>query len=434
VFEQFEASFVIAGISIRDEAVISTIESIRAQDTLSWECVLFLAEPPHDSELRSVSRLSPRFRVGIGDPLNPWTQLKSELAINVTPGTQLTANALQLILAHTDEDAALLYGDRTDNVRPDWSPIRYRHDNYFGDVWVVPKPTHRRTKCVRIPAALSVGGRDSFAPIPKAVALSTADSARTIAPKTIDVIIPTAGRAAPTASSARPMILELLESIGTHEGVAYTVVLDVGAPPDVRQELLARADVQLIDFDGAFNFSAKCNLGAISSEADVLFFLNDDMICRSPDWPSEVRKALSYKAVAAVGGLLTDNSGLVQCAGHANTPVPHLFGAGLDPSDPGNRGCLGVEREVGGLSGACLAIKRDVFLTVGGFCEDLPHSYNDVDLGFKLIESGHRLLYSPGIVFFHWESASRNPVVSAEETSFLQERWGRHFESDRYTP
>lgn len=434
MFDRFQASFLVSGRSIRDKALLTTIESIRSQDCLEWECVLFLEEEPHPDELVAVSSRSPRFRFEKGDPWNPWNHLKSDLAINVLVGTELTPNALRNILSASVHDVALMYGDRTGWARPEWSPIRYRNDHYFGDVVVMPQPSPTRTQCVRIPTPLALGERGSFPPVPKAVAMSTAGSARTTGPKTIDVIIPTAGRTPPKTETGRAMVLDLIESLGSHENVALTVVLDNSAPLEVSQELATMPDLRVIPFDKPFNFSKKCNVGAMTSTADVLFFLNDDMICRSQEWPAALRRALSFKSVAAVGGLLIDDAGRVQCAGHGNTPVPHLFGTGLDPDDPENRATLRIEREVGGLSGACLAIHREVFLSVGGFCEDLPFSYNDVDLGFKVMDSGLHLLYSPDICFFHWESASRNPIVSDEESTFIRARWGRLFEVDRFAP
>jgi hypothetical protein len=49
-------------------------------------------------------------------------------------------------------------------------------------------------------------------------------------------------------------------------------------------------------------------------------------------------------------------------------------------------------------------------------CEELPNSYNDVDLGFKLKRLGKKLIYVPSIQFVHFESISRDPMVGEEET------------------
>ena len=70
----------------------------------------------------------------------------------------------------------------------------------------------------------------------------------------------------------------------------------------------------------------------------------------------------------------------------------------------------------------------------GGMCELLPESYNDVDLGFKILESGRTLIFNPEIRFTHFESASRDPKVKPEDFEFIARRWGRYFRNDRFRP
>jgi len=230
------------------------------------------------------------------------------------------------------------------------------------------------------------------------------------------------------------MVLDLVNSLGQHENVRIIAVVDSIAPAIVAEELSRDRNVTVIQFDEQFNFAKKCNQGAAIGDGEIVFFLNDDTISLTPNWPEVIRSALEYKSVAAVGGLLIDRGGRVQCAGHANHPVPHLFGSGLDPEDPNRTSALAFPREVSGLSGACLAVKRTAFEQVGGMCEALPNSYNDVDLSFKLLAQGWSLLYEPTLRFVHFESASREPKVNEQESQLIASRWGRYFDQDPYTP
>jgi GT2 family glycosyltransferase len=230
------------------------------------------------------------------------------------------------------------------------------------------------------------------------------------------------------------MVLDLVDSLGQHDDVRIIAVVDSLAPVTVAHELAQNPIVKLVHFNEEFNFAKKCNQGAAIGESDIVFFLNDDTVSLTSDWPAAIRSALEYESVAAVGGLLVDREGRVQCAGHANHPVPHLFGSGLDPEDPNYASALAFPREVSGLSGACLAVKRSAFEHVGGMCEALPNSYNDVDLGFKLLAQGWSLLYEPNLKFIHFESASREPTVDPFEFELISSRWGRFFERDPFTP
>lgn len=434
MFTKFKGSFVLTGRSIRDQEVLSTVESIRLQDLLDWECLLLLEERPTEHELLALSHHNPRFKIASGEEWNLWDSLKSDLAIHVTAGTCLMSRALRLICSSIHSETLLAYGDSTGVTRPNWSPIRYLTDHYFGDVVAIPRPSAGRRECTRIPEQLSLGGRKSFHRIPAAFQLAEISTARTNKYQNINVVIPTAGFSKPGNNDDRPMITDLLDSLGVHEDVTTTVVLDSFVSTRLRDDILSRPQTSVVSFDEPFNFARKCNLGASAFESDIVFFLNDDMTCLTPDWPSTLRAALSYEAVAAVGGLLVNRDGLVQCAGHANHPVPHLFGVGLDPSDSANFYSVGMPREASGLSGACFAVKHNAFEAVGGMCELLPSSYNDVDLGFKLMESGWSLLYEPALKFVHLESASRDAKVGKHELQLIGSRWGRYFDQDPYTP
>ena len=48
-----------------------------------------------------------------------------------------------------------------------------------------------------------------------------------------------------------------------------------------------------------------------------------------------------------------------------------------------------------------------VYREAGGYSEDFPLNYNDVDYGLKLREKGYRIVYTPYAELFHYESVSK---------------------------
>ena len=232
------------------------------------------------------------------------------------------------------------------------------------------------------------------------------------------------------------LVIELLGSFGDEVNALHEiiVVVDAHTPQEVIDALAGLPKVVLEGFNEPFNFSKKCNAGARQATGDILLFLNDDMLAQSKVWVAEIQHQFNDPSVGGVGGLLLTPEGLVQCAGHANAPRPHIYGVGKDPKDPALQKQLMNTREVGGLSGACFAVRRTDYIEVGGMCEELPSSYNDVDLGFKLKGLGKKLMYVPSIQFVHYESISRDPSVGEEETALIWRRWGRYFEHDPYMP
>lgn len=83
--------------------------------------------------------------------------------------------------------------------------------------------------------------------------------------------------------------------------------------------------MKIIDYDKPFNFSEKCNIGVVNSDAPFVVLLNDDTEVISSDWLEMMLGYMQETDVAMVGPLLLLEDGRVQSAGHSNTPVPDHF-------------------------------------------------------------------------------------------------------------
>ena len=232
--------------------------------------------------------------------------------------------------------------------------------------------------------------------------------------------------------SVQYLVIELLKSFGLETSVLHEIIVvaDARTPEEVTSALSLMSKVVIESFNEPFNFSKKCNAGARRASGEIILFLNDDMLAHSAGWVTQIQQQFTNPLVGGVGGLLLTPEGLVQCAGHASAPRPHMYGVGKDPKDSAFRSQLMTTRESSGLSGACFAVRRTDYVEVGGMCEELPSCYNDVDLGFKLKETGKKLMYVPSIQFVHYESMSRDPKVGTEETALIWRRWGRYFDHD----
>jgi GT2 family glycosyltransferase len=74
-----------------------------------------------------------------------------------------------------------------------------------------------------------------------------------------------------------------------------------------------------------------------------------------------------------------------------------------------------------------------VFEEVGGFDEEqLPVTFNDVDLCLKMRRAGYLIVYTPYAKLYHHESASRGRSVEARETDVMRERWSDLIARDPY--
>ena len=258
----------------------------------------------------------------------------------------------------------------------------------------------------------------------------------TATPK-VSLIIPTCGTVGVVWGEEVAFLENLVESItalSSYPDYEIVVVYDSGTDPLLLRRISsAHSQVALVEYSKEFNFSEKCNIGAIEAKGEILVFLNDDMEVISPDWIETFCGMLEDHSVGAVGPMLLFDNYLVQSAGHVSTPGH--FARGLSPVSPAAGGWpLVLNREVSGLTGACLAVRRLVYLQVGGFSEVFPLNYNDVDIGYKIQSEGLRLLWTPDIALFHFESKSRVTAVSEEETFLLDRLWGRFISNSAGDP
>ncbi len=247
----------------------------------------------------------------------------------------------------------------------------------------------------------------------------------------VSIIIPTRDR----ADLLRPCIDGILNR--TDYPRMQVLLVDNGTvAPDALALLdrLALDDrVEVLRRPGPFNWSALNNAAASEARGDVLLLLNNDIVVLQPDWLTVLVSHVVQPGVGAVGAKLLYPDGRVQHAGLTTdaTGVPRHVFRYAPGTAAGAFDLLGVAREVWGVTGACLATRRDVFFELGGLNEALPVAYNDVDFCLRLTACGYRILWTPWSLLEHRELASRAPDHSAarqaavhEERSRLLRDWG----------
>jgi GT2 family glycosyltransferase len=246
----------------------------------------------------------------------------------------------------------------------------------------------------------------------------------------VSIVIPTRGSSALVWGRRRAMVVEAVRSaVGqtSHADLEVVVVYDEPTPPEVLDELrqIAGERLVLVPFSEKFNYSRKVNLGVLASSGDRIVVLNDDVELRTPEWLDELVGALEEPDVGLTGAKLMFSSTSIQHAGLAFLRGGYMHPYRLLPlSSPGPFGELVVNREVSGVTGACVAFRRETFFEVGGLAEGLPESFNDVDFCYKLSRAGYRILYMANCVLFHFESQTRDPKPYVADTVFMRKRWG----------
>lgn len=258
----------------------------------------------------------------------------------------------------------------------------------------------------------------------------------------VSIIIPTKDQA--------PMLKVLIESIFklTEYPDYELIVLDNNSVTSDFFDLIVHYERQLhgrfkcIKAAFPFNFSKLINLGAAHATGDYLLLLNNDMEVTQPNWITNLVSHAQLAHVGAVGCKLLYKNGTLQHAGIAlgiNGDAGHLH-VGM----PGD--CAGYYNSVVGVTnyaavtGACLMVKKDRFLAVGGMNEDLPVEFNDIDLCLKLYKAGYFNVYLPSVTLYHYESVSRgHPYLSRKawnqrqhDLNVFKQKWSELINDDPF--
>ncbi len=200
--------------------------------------------------------------------------------------------------------------------------------------------------------------------------------------------------------------------------------------------------VRVLDYDAPFNFSAINNMAAAAASGEVLLLLNNDIKIIHPEWLTEMVSHVVRPDIGAVGAKLYYENETLQHAGvilGIGGVAGHAFRF-WDKQRLGYFSRTHVVQNLAAVTGACLAVRREVFEEVGGLsAKDLPIAFNDVDFCLKIFERGYRLVWTPFAELYHLESVSRGSDETPErrpafirEQEYMKSRWGHILYRDPY--
>lgn len=198
------------------------------------------------------------------------------------------------------------------------------------------------------------------------------------------------------------------------------------------------SDLRVISFSGPFNYSKIVNLGAKHAQGDYLLFLNNDTTVQTENFLAKMLGYFSREEVGVVGPLLLYPDGLVQQAGIALMKSERLGFMNQNHSlsmHQGYLGGLGSGFDYSAVMGACQMVSSSLFNQVGGYCEDLAVTYNDIDFCWRVSELQYLIVYTPSVTVIHREFGSRgSDTANAEraaqtqrEAGLMRMRWPKYF-------
>ena len=178
--------------------------------------------------------------------------------------------------------------------------------------------------------------------------------------------------------------------------------------------------VQVLSWPELYNWSALNNWAAGRAHGEYLLFLNDDTRIVDKDWLDEMVGCAMRPHVGAVGARLLYPHGAVQHVGViSNKGLTGHIHKGIGDGVPGYNGIAMICHESTAVTGACLLIRKQLFVDADGFDNRLAHNFNDVDLCLRLRKMGFVNIVAAGAQLHHLEGATRTSGATQEGNDLI---------------
>jgi len=464
----------------RQEWLEAAVGSVLAQSYESWELCVCVAAKDNGvlDYLRAKACSDPRIRVGDpGGPreLNAARQMADGEYVGILGQHDLLSPyALQEVaetcqdsnpnLVYSDEDGIDGGGRRQRPVfKPDWSPDLLAGCMYLGRFLAISRQALERIDWLRseygamqeYDAALRLAEGDvSVVHIPRILyhrrleeepgaheagrkVLASAVARRGWQAEVEDGPAPSTYRlrrrpaGCPLASiivcSRQPRLLRrflcAMDQYTSYRNREIVVVEHRTGNRTAMDAVLTGRPCTRVPYEAPFNFARMNNLGASAAKGEVLLFLNDDVEPLTGDWLDRMAAQAQRSEVGVVGAKLLYPSGAIQHAGIVIGIMDGAAHAGRYRKRVAHWGWLDLTRNVSAVTGACLAVRRQVFEELGGFDARFAVNYNDVDFCLRAREAGYQVIYEAGAVLRHYEARTRLAVVRYDEREKFHEQW-----------
>jgi hypothetical protein len=235
-------------------------------------------------------------------------------------------------------------------------------------------------------------------------------------------------------------------------GVREIILVDNGNPEGAVEAAVGSIDddvpVRVLTGHGNVGFAAACNMGAREATGEHLLFINPDAIMPPGGAKKLIEDGESNGGPWLIGAKIIDPDGAEQRGSRRATLTPwrafveatKLYR--LAPRHPYFRRfnlhgdpCPTDVTPVPVISGACFALPREEYFSIGGMDERYFLHVEDVDFCLRFTDAGGSVLFDPHVEVIHFRSTSNvDPImVDLRKTVSMRRYFRAHF-SEPYPP
>lgn len=213
--------------------------------------------------------------------------------------------------------------------------------------------------------------------------------------------------------------LQSLEQAVAPDGGLEIIVVD-NASGDGSPQMVQRKypHVQLVSSPTNRGFSAANNMGTAVSTGRYLLFLNSDTRISSQSLIQPLHYLQTHPTAGAITVQLVYPTGQRDPDNHRGFPTPwnalcHFSGLNrLFPRNPRFNGYFqsyldfNQTHPVEVIAGSFMMMPRPLFEQLGGWDETYFFYGEDIDLCYRIHQSGHHIIYYPHVEVIHYKGAS----------------------------
>lgn len=221
-----------------------------------------------------------------------------------------------------------------------------------------------------------------------------------------------------------PALKECIKKVLSSAMIDGLILVDNGNTADMRAWMDAvvkkNPTMKIIRGQGNVGFARACNAGAQQAKGTHLLFLNPDALLQK-NAVKQLQEVLDKAPNGSVVGARLQNPDGSEQRGSRRgrlTPWSALVSmTGLSRFAPAHRAFADMHQEaeplpgcpiaVHAISGACMLIRRNDFIALGGFDEGYFLHVEDLDICRRVRKRGGDVIFVPGARVVHYGSTSK---------------------------
>lgn len=214
--------------------------------------------------------------------------------------------------------------------------------------------------------------------------------------------------------------------------IAFEVIVVDDASTDGSHDFLSGINgLCLLRMEQQSGYVHACNKGASEARGRTLVFLNNDTVVQAGWLEALLHLFVQFPDTGIAGAKLLYPNGLLQEAGGVVFKDGSVWNLGR--FEQADHAQFNYVREVDYVSGATLAIQKELFEELGGFDTHFsPGYFEDTDLAMRVRDRGMKVRYQPFARVVHLEGATSGTRLDSGMKAFqtvnqtkFAGRWGK---------